>query len=96
MRELYQQAKARNDLKKIWRYSFKKHGENQADKYYDELIIGMEHIKNNPHIGVACDYIRSGYRQHKINRHFVFYRLSHTKIHIIRVLHEKMNFKKHI
>ena len=96
MRKLHQQAKAREDLKNIWLYSFKEYGEQQADKYYDELIVGMESIENNPKIGVACDYIRSGYRQYQINKHFIFYRLSEKNIHIIRVLHERMKFKEHI
>ena len=86
MRKLYQQAKAREDLKKIWTYSFKEHGEKQADKYYDELSVAMESIESNPHIGVACDYIRSGYRQHQVNHHYIFYRLTDTKIHIVRIL----------
>ncbi|MGR3179995.1 MAG: type II toxin-antitoxin system RelE/ParE family toxin [Candidatus Anammoxibacter sp.] len=96
MRKLYQQAKAREDLKKIWQYSYKNFGEKQADKYYDELITGMENLKDNPHIGVSCDYIRSGYRQYQINRHFIFYRLSNKKIHIVRVLHERMEPKRHL
>jgi len=96
MHKLYQQTKARTDLKKIWRYSYKKHGLQQADTYYDELIEGMESIQQNPNIGVACDYIRSGYRQYKINKHFVFYRLSKDKISIVRVLHESMKATKHL
>mgnify|MGYP000703519387 CR=1 FL=1 len=96
MRKLHQQAKAREDLKKIWRYSFKEHGEKQADKYYDELITAMESIKANPYIGVACDYIRLGYRQYQVNKHFIFYRLSDKKIYIIRVLHERMIAKGHL
>jgi toxin ParE1/3/4 len=96
MNEIHQQVKAKADLKKIWLYSYKEHGEAQADKYYDELIIGMDTIKENPKTGVACDYIRAGYRQYKINQHFVFYRLTKNKIHIIRILHESMKVTKHL
>jgi len=96
MRQIHKQTKAKNDLKEIWKHSFKEHGEIQADKYFDELTLGMESIKNNPHIGVGCDYIRLGYRQIQINEHYIFYRLSDTKIHIIRVLHKKMKFNEHI
>lgn len=95
MHELHQQAKARQDLKSIWLYTFKKYEEKQADKYYDELITGMATLQENPHIGVACDYIASGYRQYQINQHLVFYRVGVKKIHIVRVLHERMEFKKH-
>jgi len=93
---IHQQIKARKDLEEIWLYSFKEHGEQQADKYYDELIAGMETIQENPHIGVACSYIRSGYRQYQINQHIVFYRLSTDIVHIIRVLHESMDVKNYL
>jgi len=96
MLKIHHQIKAKSDLKRIWKYSYKKFGEQQADKYYDELTYGMEAIEENPHIGVACDYIRSGYRQYKINEHYIFYRLSKNKIHIIRVLHESMKSLKHL
>ena len=96
MLEIYQQVKARADLKKIWRYSYKNHGLSQADKYYDELIHGMELIQKNPHIGVSCDYIRAGYRQFKINDHYIFYRLGKNKLDITRVLHESMKIEKHL
>ncbi len=72
MRTIHKQAKAREDFKKIWRYSFDNHGEKQADKYYDELTRGMETIKANPHIGIACDYIRLGYSHYQINHHLIF------------------------
>jgi toxin ParE1/3/4 len=90
------QVKAKADLKKIWRYSYKNHGEAQADKYYDELIHGVDMIRDNPEIGFSCDYIHAGYRQFKINQHFIFYRLSKDKIRIIRVLHEDMKATKHL
>lgn len=96
MYALHKQVKARADLKKVWQYSFEEHGEAQADKYYDELIVGMETIRDNPKIGVACDYIRKGYRQYKTNHHFIFYRLGKNKIHIVRVLHESMKAIQHL
>lgn len=95
MYQIHQQFKARSDLKKIWVDTYKEYGERQADKYYDELISGMATITENPRIGMACDYIRSGYRQYQINKHLVFYRIRNDKIHIIRVLHERMKFTKH-
>ena len=94
--ELHLQVKAREDIKKIWIYSFQEHGEQQADKYYDELMLGMESIRDNPLIGVTCDYIRVGYRQHHINKHLVFYRVGNKKIHVIRVLHERMQLQEHL
>ena len=90
MLEVHKQVKARSDLKKIWKYSYKQHGEAQADKYYNQLIASIETIQNNPKIGIACDNIRKGYRCYHVKEHYFFYRVTANKIHIIRVLHEKM------
>ena len=65
MYKIHQQRKARRDLKDIWFYSYENFGVVQADKYFDELESAMETIKDNPLIGISCDYIRKGYRQYK-------------------------------
>ncbi len=38
MLKIRKQSLAEKDLEGIWLYSFKTHGEHQADKYYDDLI----------------------------------------------------------
>jgi toxin ParE1/3/4 len=96
MRKIHIQARAKQDLKNIWLYSFKNWGHHQADKYYDELREGMTVIVNNPKIGIARDDIRQGYRQYHINRHMVFYRLTPTRIHVVRVLGDNMDVESHV
>lgn len=95
MRAIHTQNLAKKDLQAIWLYSFKNWGEKQADKYFDELDKAILLIAQNPEIGTPCDYIKAGYRQYYINCHVVFYRYTATKIHIIRILHDSMNFKLH-
>jgi len=92
MFKIHIQALAKQDLKNIWLYSFNNWGEVQADRYFDELNAAFVLIAENPELGFACDYIRAGYRQFHINRHLIFYRATATKIHIVRVLHDSMNF----
>ena len=90
MLEIHNQLRARKDLKGMWQYSFKKWGEKQADKYYDEIIKGINLIAIHPEIGIACDDIKTGYRCFKIKEYDIYYRISKTRIVIIRVLHESM------
>ena len=96
MYKIHQQVKARKDLKNIWLYSYENFGVDQADKYFDELESGMETIRDNPRVGVSCDYIRAGYRQFKVNEHYIFYRISKQTIHVVRILHDTMQAKKHL
>jgi toxin ParE1/3/4 len=42
MRALVISERAEADLREIWRYSFKEWGEEQADRYLDELDQGLQ------------------------------------------------------
>jgi toxin ParE1/3/4 len=46
---------ARNDIKKIWRYSYKNWGEEQADTY--TFSLGQT-INENPEIGSSIEHVR--------------------------------------
>lgn len=96
MVKIRKQAKAEEDLKNIWLYSFETWGEQQADWYYDELVKGMNLLARNPDLGTACDDIRTGYRSFKIKRHVVFYKITPTFLSIVRVLHERMDSQHHL
>lgn len=96
MYKIHLQVKARRDLKTIWLYSFENFGVDQADKYFDELESAMKTIQDNPLIGVSCDYIRAGYRQFKVNEHYIFYRITKKTINIVRVLHDSMQTRNHL
>jgi toxin ParE1/3/4 len=50
MRKIHVQALAKQDLKEIWLYSYNQWGEQQADKYFDELDYGIALIADNPEI----------------------------------------------
>jgi len=95
MLKIHKQFFAEEDLADIWLYSFEIQGERQADKYYDELIKGMELLAYNPALGVSCDHIREGYRRFKFNCHVVYYKVTESRLTIIRVLHERMEPAEH-
>ena len=96
MHLIHIQALAKQALKNIWLYTFQNWGEAQADGYFDELSTAFDLIAENPELGFACDYICDGYRQFHINHHLVFYRVTASKIHIVRILHENMNYRSHL
>ena len=95
MLKIYKQSLAEEDLENIWLYSFETRGEHQADKYYDELIKGMELLAYNPDLGVSCADIREGYRQFKLNHHVMYYKVTPPILTVVRVLHERMESAEH-
>lgn len=87
---------ARNDIKKIWRYTFDNWGEKQADYYTNALGQAIEEMSKNPKIGNCIDHIRKDYRLYHFKHHLIIYNLSSTTIDIVRVLGENMDAKRHL
>ena len=87
---------AETDFEDIWLYSFEKWSEDQADRYYDELIDGINKLIDNPMLGKSREYVRRDYRSLQINRHVIYYRLQGEVIDIVRVLHEHMAPEQHL
>ncbi|MRV75366.1 hypothetical protein GJ700_26975 [Duganella sp. FT92W] len=45
---------------------------------------------------LACDYIRSGYRRSRVERHMIYFRVTDYGIAVVRILHERMDASRHI
>jgi toxin ParE1/3/4 len=91
MRRIRKRALAESDLIGIWQYSFEQWNAFQADKYLDELDSGIRQLADNPEMGAERDHVREGYRVLLINSHAVYYTLTPSAIHIVRVLHGRMD-----
>ncbi len=91
MPRIHRHARAETDLIEIWIYTYKRWGDAQAERYLDELDDGIQQLTQDPALGQRCDQIREGYRSLQINRHVVYYNVTPTVIHIIRVLHQRMD-----
>ena len=90
--------KASEDLIKIWYYTMNTWSEEQADIYFQNFIQSFEYIANSPDsVGRSYDYVRTCYRGFRSGKHIIFYRtLKNRKIRIIRILHERMDFERHL
>ena len=90
--------KASNDLGKIWHYTIETWSEEQADRYFQELVLSFDYIAANPDTaGRSYEDVRSGYRGLRSRKHIIFYRiLKNGKVRIIRILHERMDFARHL
>lgn len=96
MRKIRKHSLAENDLIDIWEYGFAQWGAQQADKYLDELDERIALLAEQPEMGSMRHYVRDGYRMLLINSHAVYYRVTSTAIHIIRVLHSRMDPERHL
>ncbi|MCY4779102.1 type II toxin-antitoxin system RelE/ParE family toxin [Sphingobacterium sp. UT-1RO-CII-1] len=89
--------KAVEDISDIWDYTYEVWSESQADTYYELLIETCQKITNNPAIGKSYHKISIEIFGTPIGKHIIFYRKLETDdIEVIRILHERMDFKNRI
>ena len=89
---------AAEDLYRIWEYTVDTWSEVQADRYYAVLEEAFFTIASTPlKVGKPYDDIMPGLRALHIRRHMVFYFVQeNARVLIVRVLHEKMDYFRHI
>ena len=99
MKQRYALSKrAEMDLANIWRYTLETLSREQANKYLQGLLNACSEIAISPNfLGRPYDHVRSGYRKYPYGKHVIFYQMQDTgRVLIIRVLHEKMDFDRHL
>ena len=87
---------ADRDLKEIFRNSIEQLGQANAEEYVLSLDRRFALLAERPEIGRSMDQIRQGYRHFKGFSHTIFYREESYGILIIRILHQRMYFKRHL
>ena len=90
--------RAKKDIADIWNYTASEWSEKQAVRYYNELLDTCERIASNPYvIGRSYDDVRPDLRGITCGRHIIFFRIiSQRKVRIVRILHTRMDFSRHI
>jgi len=83
---------AKDDLRKIARFTEKRWGRNQRFLYIKQFDDVFHLLAKSPSLGKQCDFIKEGYRKFPQGSHLLFYReASKSKIIIIRILHKNMD-----
>jgi toxin ParE1/3/4 len=89
---------AKDDIEKIWLYTFKNWSLEQADRYFELIMNEIEYIAKNPDTGKDFSGVRKGYWKALIKSHVVFYKVNkkQNEVEIIRVLHQKMDIENRL
>ncbi len=89
--------KARADLGRIWDDSAERWGKDQADRYIRLLAASFARLAEGSARGREADEIRKGYLRLSVGSHILFYRRgAEGGIEVIRILHQRMDFKRHL
>lgn len=88
--------KARADLAGIWKYTAGRWNQGRADHYLALLNREIPAVVIDPRLGRTCDDVRLGYRRRAAESHVIFYRVTGTGIEVMRILHQRMDARRHL
>ena len=85
---------ATKDLEEIFQYIAQEY-HSRAEKFIVNLQKKIELLSHNPEMGNRCKNrdIKQECRMLVYKNHMILYRFDSTKVTIIRVIHQKQNYK---
>jgi toxin ParE1/3/4 len=87
---------AQSDLNEIWNFTESRWGIDQAETYTRQLWHNIEAIAEQPTRGRPCPEVRAGYHKYRSGSHILFYRITSSGVDVVRILHERMDFERHL
>jgi toxin ParE1/3/4 len=87
-------ALAQRDIDDILAYTIETWGAAQLEKYKRILDIAFRKLEQNPDIGKTG--LLPDFRSLQAGSHVIFYRIDDTSIHVVRILHGRMDFSRHL
>lgn len=87
---------AANDLQAIWNFTADRWNTRQADQYIDALVARLSWLTRNRALWQDRPDIRSGIYAYPEQSHMIFFRVVGVRLAILRVLHRRMDYKRHL
>ncbi len=95
-RNIKLKPKAYDDLNNIYQYSFKEFGLTKATQYIKSLDEAFHKLTLDINLGTDYSEIRTGLHAYLASSHIVFFKRSNKSITVIRILHQSMDFNRHL
>jgi toxin ParE1/3/4 len=89
-------TRARADVQDILSDTADKWGEQQVYKYGATLDSALALIEENPRLGHTKPNLKAGMLCYKVGQHFIFYRIDDSTVYVVRILHSKMDYIRHL
>lgn len=87
---------ARADLASIRRYSTRTWGRDQTGKYLEALRDTMKGIVRGTVATRARNDLRPAIQMATSGRHSIFFEADDSRILVVRVLHDSMDYRRHL
>lgn len=86
MADYFVSEAARADLKNIYRFGYERFGEQQAERYYDGLIVCFEEIAKNPLLYQRVPEYGVGYHRCVYISESIYFRVVGFRVEIMAVI----------
>jgi toxin ParE1/3/4 len=97
MSEVIFPPKAKVDLSDIWDYTYAEWDADQAEKYVRDLWATMQEQTQDLTKSVDIGDVRKAYRKVRPGSHVIFFKVPKAGVvDVVRILHQKMDFDRHI
>jgi len=87
---------ASRDLEAIAEFTINRFGIERARQYRDELKACFESLAENPTMGRRAEQLAKGLRRLEHGSHIVFYVPLDDGVLLVRVLHHRMDARRHL
>jgi toxin ParE1/3/4 len=87
---------ARTDLKSVRRYSQRTWGLERTVQYMTTLRDTMKGLVAGTAVSRKRDDLRPGLHMATSGRHCVFFEADQSRILVVRVLHDRMDYRRHL
>jgi len=88
--------RGRGDLAEIWHYSAVTWSPERADDYLDALRDVLIQLAHNPHLGLPASELHPDLYRFSHASHAVYYRIVADGIEVARILHQRMEPRRHL
>ena len=89
--------KAKTDLSQVWNYTYTQWGVEQAENYVRDLWAVIGDLINDVTKSVDIGDVRRGYRKVRAGSHVIFFKVTNDGVvDVVRILHQKMDFNRHL
>jgi len=95
-KRLHLSEPAKRDLKLIAEYTLCEWGAVQKKKYLAQIKHAFKRISEHANTGRLRDEIDKGLISLAVQKHIIFYRVTHNELFVMRVLHESMDVESHL
>ena len=92
-RKIRYRDEARSDLRQIGEYTRREWGAAKARAYLTEIAAHLSRLGEYPSLGAPADLKPKEIRKFRSGKHVIFYIADDDAIEVVRVPHERMDFR---